>query len=409
MDRKIINIIIAASSLALVALIFLQARWMWQARKQIEAQFDEKVSMAVCSAVEKLGGSPQCSALRSTCAISTPSTCNVTLENIFATPEFDEALRESLTFYKVDLDYEIQVHHKTIFDSPILPANCCGLKPIMANDNHYLSLNFPGKNVYFFKKMWFMTSASILIILVITSVFVMANYALIRQKQMMEINKEFFNNMAHEFRTPITNISLATSLLGKKQAELQGNRYLGIVNKESQHLMEQVNRILDFATLEKGSYPLKKEDIDLRRLITEIVDSMDLQLKARRAKVKIDLDDAPIPIYGDRLHLGNSIKNLIDNALKHNTEDPNISIQVVQKETGISLRVEDDGKGIEQGDQAFIFDQFYRSKKPNSFQSKGFGMGLAYVKKIVELHQGTIQVFSELGRGTRFDVFLPAT
>ena len=408
MTKKTINIIMAASTLALIALVFLQAKWMLDSRKLIEEQFDQRVSLALCSAVKELEGSPACNNVRASCAVGTPSTCSVTLQNIFSTPEFAEALDEALAFYRVDIDYEIQVYHKTLLDNGLLPANCCALKPILATDDHYIQLNFPRKGAYFFKKMGFMTMASAIILLFICTVFIMANYAIIKQRRIMETNKDFFNSMAHEFRTPLTNISLALKMLTKRHAGLEDDKYIGIVKKENQQLMHQVGSVLDLAVLERGRYPLHKEMVDLPVLLQQVIDNLELQIQARRAKVRIHSDQASIPVSADPLHLSNSLKNLLDNALKHNTNTPEIDINIHTEDKGVRISVQDNGNGIAWEDRELIFDRYYRPAEAST-QNRGFGIGLAYVKKIVELHQGSIEVISELDKGSRFSLFLPTT
>ena len=403
------TIIALASIVALVGLILLQYNWMRKSRELIEEQFDQKVNLALCDAVQKASQEPNCKAVATTCAITNTTNCSSQLEDLWQTTSFKNALQNSLDFYSINLPYEIQIINKEDYFFSMLPAGCCPLKPIVNNNDHYLSIVFPTKEQYFFRQLGLMLISSIVILVVITALFLIINYRLVVQKRIMKANKTFFNSMAHEFRTPLTNINLATTLIPKKWPEAHDNKYLNIIQKESDQLMNQVNQLLDFAKMEQGQFPLQKKPIHIQQLINQVIETFEPQIQAKGATINVKVPSSPTYIKGDELHIKNAFRNLLDNALKHHPDQPNIEILVNQQGDGINIEFKDDGNGIPPQDQAFIFDQFYRSNPNDSKSYKGFGIGLAYVKQIITLHSGSIEVFTKPDKGTKFTLFFPAT
>ena len=247
-----------------------------------------------------------------------------------------------------------------------------------------------------------MLASSIIILLVIIIIFAYASYYLIQQKRLSERNKDFFNHMAHEFKTPLTNIGLAAKMLNKKSK----NQLLDIIKNENAHLKGQVERVLSMASLESGNYDIRKECIDLNQLFTEIIEKMHIQLQDKGASIHIR-GDKNIEVIADRFHLSNAIRNLIDNALKYNDRTPKIDVSLLSIGEKVRIQIQDNGIGIGTREKELVFEKFYRIKKGDLYANKGFGLGLSYVKKIMELHKGAINIFSDLTEGTRFDLTLP--
>ncbi|MEM9824898.1 MAG: HAMP domain-containing sensor histidine kinase, partial [Bacteroidota bacterium] len=371
-----ISYVIIASALALIALVFLQVSWINDSKTMIEEQFEQKVRMALCSAVEDLNrhanpgeaSVPMCKPVE-----ATQDGFQLADLGRFEYSELDSALVQALIFYDIDLDYEMDVVSE---NSCVQDANsrkyCCALSPFQKGNTDILSIRFPEKNSYIFGKMKLMLLSSIVILLFITLVFVFATHTLFRQKQILQINKDFFNNMAHEFRTPLTNISLASKLLGKKHGALRENRFVKVVEEESKKLKHQVERVLELASLENGQYPLEKEALQLEQLIREVVDGMALQIKDQGAQVDVQIQ-APLPIIeGDKFHLGNVFRNLLDNALKYSREDAKIGITLKRSGNGVMVLFQDQGIGVAKKDQACIFDKYHRVSSGNLHDRKGF-------------------------------------
>jgi two-component system, OmpR family, phosphate regulon sensor histidine kinase PhoR len=394
-----VNRILVASTIAVIALIIIQVQWMRQSRDLLEEGFNNRVKMALCSAIERLNDETD---------IEVSSTCakieGVNESNI---KELEVALQKSLMFYNIDLPFNLSlIQGKKIQCSMF----SCAINPYASlekADNMEVTIFFPNKNKYLLGKMGFMLTASILILLFVVGVLWFANATLLRQKRISEINVDFFNNMAHEFRTPLTSIKLAMNLLIKKQASLKDNNYLGIIQRESQKLHHQIESVLHLAKMEGGEYELQKEPVALQELLQKTIQCMEMQLQAKNAVVHFVPSEGDWTIIADGFHLGNAFRNLIDNALKYNEKQPIIHISLEKDKDSIHVFFEDNGIGIAKPNQEMIFDKFHRIKNGNRHDVKGFGLGLAYVKMIVERHKGAIKIFSELQMGSRFDLMLP--
>ncbi len=246
-----------------------------------------------------------------------------------------------------------------------------------------------------------------MIILLFTAIVLLfANWWLLKQKRLLKTNVEMYNNLAHEFRTPLTNINLAAGLI-HKGPEGGDQKLLDIIKRENGKLMQQVERILHLARLDNGEYDLKRESLPLRALLKNVIDELQIQIEERNANVTIDEIPENLDIYGDQQHLANVFRNLIDNGLKYTSDKPVISISAMEEGKNVIISVEDNGIGIPSSQNSMIFEKFQRVHHGNLHEQKGFGLGLAYVKKIIELHKGKIEVASEVNKGSCFNVYLP--
>jgi signal transduction histidine kinase len=271
----------------------------------------------------------------------------------------------------------------------------------------FINLRFDGKEKFMLGKMPYMVGATILILLFNAIVLLFANWSVIRQKKLLVRNVDFFNNMAHEFRTPLTNMGLALTMLVKKNKDLKGNDFVGVIRRENSKMQEQVELVLQLASVGNGDDLLNKERLQLKLLLSGVLEEMRMQIEERNALVTLDVIPDHIEVFGDRAHLGNVFRNLLDNALKYTNGNPEIRISATETSKGIAVSVEDNGIGISPGQCELIFEKFQRAGQGDLHTRKGFGLGLAYVKRMVELHHGSVRVNSEVNKGSRFDVFLP--
>ncbi len=418
-----VNAVIAGATLALIALVLLQAQWLLHSKNLIEEQFNQKLSMALCMAITDLGEEPKtCIANAESNLCEEPKSCITNAESDLVTiltshqltslpPKAEEAtvkaaLDRAMAFYDIEIPYEIDIIHKQNTCVSENAPGCCSMGTVTGYNDQLLYVTFPNRTQFILGKMGFMIGSAILILLFVSTVFGLATYYLIQQKKIGERNKDFFNNMAHEFKTPLTNIILANNLLAKKAPNPKQNTLINITKKEANKLIHQVERVLYLAKMERDDYALNKEEIHLHKIISEVVDDMAMQIEEKQANININID-TNLTIAGDKFHLSNAFRNIIDNALKYANQTPEISISAKEKDAGILLLFNDNGIGITKSEQAIIFDKFQRISTGDIHNQKGFGLGLAYVKKVVELHQGFIQIFSELNKGSRFDLFLP--
>ncbi|MBL4578644.1 MAG: HAMP domain-containing histidine kinase [Flavobacteriales bacterium] len=280
----------------------------------------------------------------------------------------------------------------------------------LVSDPAFLKIRFPAKRKYLLKTMWGILSLSGLLTLAIILSFYYTVRTILKQKEDSEIKNDFINNMTHELKTPISTIALACEAIGEediKKSEAQLNKYVSMISFENRRLGNLVEEVLQSAVLERETFEIKMEDLNINDTILAAVDKMKLLVENNGGKITTDLSARVEVLRGDSLHLTNAIANLIDNANKYCKENPEIRIKSVHTTSGIQIICEDDGIGIGKKDQTKIFDKLYRVPTGNIHNVKGFGLGLNYVDAIVRKHNGSIRVSSQLDQGSKFEIFLP--
>jgi two-component system phosphate regulon sensor histidine kinase PhoR len=224
------------------------------------------------------------------------------------------------------------------------------------------------------------------------------------------MKNDFINNMTHEIKTPISTISLACEALRDKdiiKSENLYDNYISVINEENRRLGSMTERILQSAKLEKGEIILRKEELNIEGIILEAINNIKLQVDKKGGEIVTDFKAKSINIIADKVHITNVIFNLLDNAIKYSPVNPLIEITTENSFSGLLVSVKDNGTGISKSNQKKIFDKLYRVPTGNIHNVKGFGLGLSYVKAIVEQHNGKVSLESELNKGTKFILFLP--
>lgn len=274
----------------------------------------------------------------------------------------------------------------------------------------FLSIFFPDQNKYLLRTMWLLLTISALFILVIIFSFSFTVSTIIRQKKVSEIKNDFINNMTHELKTPISTISLACQALKDpdiKNREGIVDSYINVIADENKRLAMVVENVLRTAVMDKGELKLKIVELNVNEVVDQVLQNMKLQLEQRGGSFITDLQaDRPF-VQADMIHLTNVVFNLVDNALKYTEKIPVIKVGTRNEASGLVLFVEDNGIGISKENQRKIFDKLYRVPTGNIHNVKGFGLGLNYVKAIVDKHNGWITVKSELQKGSRFEIHIP--
>lgn len=275
---------------------------------------------------------------------------------------------------------------------------------------NYLYVYFPNKGNHVIKEVWLPISSSIALIAVIIFCFVYAIRVIIRQKALSETKNDFINNMTHEFKTPLATVSLAVEALQDPDLSSQDKfraRYLGIIKDENKRLVAQVENVLQAAALDKGDFELKIEKLNIAEILESTVDHFGLQVEKRGGQITFINSLKDPLIEGDNFHLTHIFNNLLDNANKYSPESPEIRLEAKDDADQIYIVISDQGIGMNKDAQRKIFEKFYRVPTGNVHDVKGFGLGLSYVKTMLEAHNGGIQVHSELGKGSTFTVNLP--
>jgi len=265
------------------------------------------------------------------------------------------------------------------------------------------------KNNIFRQLRWLMIGA-ILFTLIICSAFYVTVSALFKQKKTSEIKNDFINNMTHEFKTPLATISLAVDAM-RNEKVLQDREkmgyFSGIIKEENKRMNKQVETILQASLMERQEIQLNKVPIHVHEVIDNVLDNFQLQLADKNSKTVLQLNATADLIEGDDVHFTNLISNLVDNAVKYSKENLVIKISTVNTGKHIQIRIEDNGIGMNKETQKRIFEKFYRAHTGNVHNVKGFGLGLSYVKTMVDAHGGKIKVESATGRGTTFIIDMP--
>ena len=277
-------------------------------------------------------------------------------------------------------------------------------------DANYLLIHFPEKNTYLFKRIWTSLASSFFLLVIIMGCFAYALFIILKQKKLSEMKNDFINNMTHELKTPMATVSLAAEALGEEEVKNSRptyDKYLNIIKEENQKLVEQVERVLNIASFEREDFNLNKENLSIHNLIEQSITDFQVQIEQTNGIVVKKLNAANDLVYGDKELLAALIKNLIENSFKFSPDRPEISIETNSKIGGIEIRITDKGIGMAKEIQRKIFDKFYRVSSGNIHNVKGHGLGLSYVKKIMEIHQGIIYVESEKGIGSTFTLKLP--
>jgi two-component system phosphate regulon sensor histidine kinase PhoR len=276
--------------------------------------------------------------------------------------------------------------------------------------NLLLSVVFPERSNYVLGTMSWILGGSMLFSLIIIATFALSLYLIIRQKKIAEMKSDFLNNMTHEFKTPIATISLAADTITNPKVindEESVKHFIGMIKKENSRMNKKVETILQIASLDKKEIAFKFENLSMHSVIERAVDTIEIQVHQKNGKITLKLNAAEPVIYGDNEHLTNLVNNMLDNALKYSPESPDITVETSNNDRGLILSVQDRGIGMSKSVQSKIFERFYRQSSGNIHDVKGFGLGLNYVRAIIDAHKGSVTVTSEPGKGSRFDIFLP--
>lgn len=321
---------------------------------------------------------------------------------IFSTPElyssgFFQAFRDS-------------VNHKRFIT--YLVSDQSSISNLLSFNNlEQLYLIVPAdSSVYILHSMGWIIGGSILFTLIIITAFALTVFAMLRQKKLSEIKSDFINNMTHEFKTPLATISLAVDAISNDKVIKDKNKvnyFTGIIKEENKRMHRQVETILQSALLDRQEIRLNPKEINVNKIIETSVQNLELQLKDREGNVTMNLlADNPF-LYADEVHFSNMISNLLDNALKYSEMHPDITVSTANRKKCIIITVADKGIGMSRETSARIFEKFYRAHTGNLHNVKGFGLGLAYVKAVVDAHEGKIKVESAPGKGSKFEMEFP--
>lgn len=417
MKNSTIRVVVILGIFAIAGIIVVQAYWLLRAWDLKEKQLDQSIQIVLKNVAEELatrkGSKPPINAVKQ---ISSDYYL-VNLNDEIDANWLEYYLKTEFNELKLSLDFEYGIYDcdtdEMMYGNYIKSENE-GEKikrsknlPKYSKLPYYFSIHFPTRTTYLVSsvQLWIIFS----IILFIAVIFFSYSLLLIlQQKRLSELQKDFINNMTHEFKTPISTIKIATDVLGKN-AEINANarlkQYVKTIGEQNERLNGQVEKVLEIARIEKNGIKLQKEKLSLHDIIQQVVSSVNVQ-KNGEDRIVLELAAKNSLVNADKVHLTNILYNLLDNAAKYCQTEPHIVIRTTDQAKGICLSITDNGIGIEPKYQKQIFNKFFRVPTGNLHNVKGFGLGLFYVKEICGTHGWKIKVQSEVNKGSTFSIYI---
>jgi two-component system, OmpR family, phosphate regulon sensor histidine kinase PhoR len=417
--RQSIRLVLILASIALIGVGFVQWFWLDRAFDMKALQFNQSVKIALTSTAQRMLDynhnktkllDPVSQLADDYFVVRVDDVIDPSLLEIFLREEFQKShLRIDYEYGIYDCGTDKMVYGNYIALNTEVRDSVGSELPKWHNQTYYFGVRFPSRDSTLVSQMgiWLFSSGVLAFVFIF---MIIAMVMILKQKRLSEIQKDFINNMTHEFKTPLSSILASVETI-RNSMEQEGTlttrigRYLGIIHTEGKRLQNQVEAVLKMANLETTS--LKREALNLNDLITRAVEVTDAAIQTARGTISVDLPEESVWIIADSLHLSNVIANLIDNALKYNNGIPDVKVRLQHVGNQAIISITDNGIGISKEQLPRIFDKFYRVPTGNVHNVKGFGLGLFYVKSVIMAHNGRIQAQSEPGKGTTMNITLP--
>jgi two-component system phosphate regulon sensor histidine kinase PhoR len=414
-----IRFVVILAALSIVGITITQIYWVRKAFDLKEAEFVRTVNTALYNVANQLfqinktpspANNPVKQLSTNYFVVMVNSEIDANLLEYLLRNEFEKrGIAADFEYGVYDCSSEQMVYGDYVAFNAAREKNTTKFLPKWSNQAYYFGVQFPNRAAHIINQMGIWSFSSIVLLTVI-AFFAYTLFVILKQKRLSEIQKDFINNMTHEFKTPIATIAVSAEVLKDANIINQPERlrnYAGIIEKENIRLKQQVERVLQMARLDKEDIGLKKELLDIHQIVQDSIRNYAMALEERKGKLKSELAATRSQIQGDKFHLTSVLNNLIDNAIKYCREIPSITIRTFDRNDGCIIEVRDNGIGISPENQRRIFQKFYRVPTGNVHDVKGFGLGLSYAKTIVEAHGGEISLQSELGMGCSFQIYIP--
>ncbi|MBL7806768.1 MAG: HAMP domain-containing histidine kinase [Saprospiraceae bacterium] len=423
MRNVIIRRVIILGAFSCLSMLALQMYWVYRTWNLQEQEFNRRVNQALLDAANELA-QMNLFALPSQKLVQQVSTNYwvVNVNNVFEASDLEHVLGKAFEAQSLKEDYEYgifdcssdqMVRGKMVKYSNVKDNTQPLAEPMPKHYDqdfiYYFGVIFPGKSAKILSSMWLVIGFTVLMLLTV-AFFIYSMIVILRQKQLSELQRDFINNMTHEFKTPISTINISTDVFLKNEKILEDprlSRYAGIIKEQVLRLNTQVEKVLQLAKIERDNIELNVEEIDLTELIHNIVPSIELKVTDKNGHLHLDLEAENAKIRADKLHLTNILHNLVDNGVKYSKDAPDIRIGLRNENAELVLSVKDNGIGIPKEHLRRVFDKFHRVPTGNVHNVKGFGLGLFYVKTMCKEHKWTINLESELGQGTLVEIRMP--
>lgn len=418
MTGNLIRRLIILGGLVIMCIIFTQSYWLLKTWDLKDQEFDRTAQKMLLTVSQRIAKSSSFELPKKDFIERKAS--NLYVVNINSEINFDvleDYLYQEMKNYSLETDFDYSIYDCT--SKELVFGNYCDLDnedkimhheltiPAIKGLDYYFVVRFPSRESFLLANMR-MTVLFSLIAIFSIFFFLYTIWIVLRQKRLSELQKDFINNMTHEFKTPISSIKIAADVLSKTES-IKGDprltRYANIITEQNQRLNNQVEKVLNIARLEKDSFELNKETFDVHKALTEIIKNESVRVE--EGNLSEDFTTEKIEIKADQLHFTNVITNIIDNAIKYSPNKPQIQIKTEHRNNLCVISISDKGIGIEKDKLKIIFDKFYRVSTGNVHNVKGFGLGLFYVKNICTAHGWILDVQSEINKGTTFIIKIP--
>ncbi|NJO01254.1 MAG: HAMP domain-containing histidine kinase [Bacteroidia bacterium] len=419
MRNSTIQFVAAMTILSIIGIVVTQVYWVRKAFDIEERQFNQSVHIALKSVAERIAELNQSIMRANPVNQITANYYVVNVNDVIDANILEHYLEEE--FGKIDLhiDYEYGIYDCT--SDKMVYGNYISREKVLSLGNeppslpkwdeyvYYFGVRFPTKSTYLASQMdiWIFSSFVLLTVIVF---FGYTLFIILKQKRLSEVQRDFINNMTHEFKTPISTIAVSADLIIQPQILEKPERllnYANIIKIQNERLKNQINKVLQMAMMDQGKLKLNREVLDLHVIVREVAQNFNLKTD-QDVQIRCQLE-APRPlVYADKVHLTNIVYNLLDNAIKYVETQPSILIRTLEEKNQLILAIQDNGIGISKEHQRKIFDKFFRVPTGNIHNVKGFGLGLNYVKLIIKAHRWKISLASALGKGSTFFISMPA-
>lgn len=427
--KRVFPVIVLLITLSVLGILFIQMQWIRNAmlvkKEQYQTDIDNSLKGIQHSLNEKFLEKEQFpNVLRGQGLPGSNIVRDDFLQKVFTVQNFSreevsQIISQELKRNNIKQPFEFTITN--IFKNEILSSG--GFRPDFYPTAHYTRLGmenatFP-ENLYLhileprsflIRKMGWMIFASIFFTGIIISAFALTVRTLFNQKKLSEIKSDFINNMTHELKTPLATISLAVDALNNNKVIHDTEKiqyYSGMIKEENKRMNKQVEKILQAARLERQEIKLNLQQLNAHDVIRKVTDQLTLQIEEKSGALTLKLNAPKSLVTADDVHFSNIIFNLLDNAIKYSKDNLQITIETSLSGNHLAIKIRDNGIGMNKETQSRIFEKFYRAHTGNLHNVKGFGLGLSYVKAIVDAHHGKVRVESAPGKGSTFTVLMP--
>lgn len=412
---KIQLTLLIVTLVCLVSLVGIQITWILKSAKMQEAQFSHSVNMAMNRIVDNLAmNKAMCKEVANCMREGPEGSCYIMMKNREEWANIESIIKKDLKYYGITLDFEFDIVSADR-NKNIIPVKTVYFSDDLVNalqeTGYELSIKFPEKRDFIIAQVGYIFIFSIVLLVLVTLSFIIIYGFYKKERKLTENIVDFVNNMTHEFKTPLTNISLANSMISKAETVEQNKKlsfYSQIIKTEHDKLKQRVEELLKTSFSESGA-PLYNESIDVCTVIENVIETYSVQVKEKDGKFSFLKEGKNFKIKGNIDQFNIALGNIIDNAIRYCKSEPEINIFLTSKNKSIQIIISDNGIGIAREHQVQIFEKYYRIPTGDVHDNNGFGLGLYHVKNIISKMGGKIRVTSSKGKGTRFTLDFPVS